>query len=231
MRLDELKRNKKKINDAVYFGSLIKATADVDILIPARYQKIGLYSSGITTKTCGIFMIVSGGHYAVSTIAGSLELTPSIIENIMLDDEEYIKLTFFKGDIISKTISAIGESDNLFSILSDFVIGGRVPKFLTIDDLLRSINNIGKYIDKKYNKLNKTFELVISIISRDPLNKNKFSRQTGSTGVSFVGLSNIDYSFADSAKITHNYFRLGLISGMVGEPEKPIYLDTLLQDS
>lgn len=228
MELKNLKRNPSAVASSINIGAVMTATADVEIWVPKRYEDIDLYKAGISITLCGVFLIKVGNNYAVSVIPGSFELTPLSIIVDELDGVPYNKLTFPKGSTMASSAMVLGDSENMFALFSEFIINGKIPSFLTETDLFKLFINGGKYVDKKLGSSIKVIEFLVSIVSRNKLNPNKFIRQTPGE-VRFVGLNDMKYSYSDIAKITHNYLRRGLTVSMTSPAEEATDLDEILR--
>lgn len=206
----KLKLNPDEISKVlIQKGNTLICTEDVQFVFPKRFddREFNTYTDSI--RIMGIFAIVdTKGNYVVHNIPNRLSVTPSVINSIMIDNEAHQVLTFYKGSIVSDDTTMVKDSSFLNSLYNEFIVLGKVPKFFSYTDLLKTFKRTLEYNGSNVGKYNAPLQLLVSLIARDINDKSKPFRYnkdtTGKPGsVYWVGLSNVHYA------VTSTLYKIG----------------------
>lgn len=181
-------------------GRVLTCKEDIQIIYPKRFddREFTVFDSNI--KIMGIFAFVdTKGNYAVHNIPNRLSVSPAVTDTIMIDGEQHVLMTFYRGGIISEDTTMVMDTAFLNSLYNEFIVLGKVPKFFGYLDLLKTFKLTLRFNGSPVGKYNTPLELLISLIARDINDKKKMFRYTEkSTGkpgeIYWVGLSNVHYA-------------------------------------
>ena len=224
-KLSSLKRNPNTIKN--YFkivGDTTVVTENVKVLFPARYldKKLCIISNSV--KVLSIYMVVdSRNNYAIISAPIMQDLLPNNINNVSFDGVPYVELVFSKNDVYIPNNNLVMSDTFMYDIFDEFYIKGNVPSFLDYNDVRGILLETMKYANSSVGKNPLIFELLTSIISRDPKNKKTYFRSIVTTNnkvkPTYIGLNNVYYSYDNTgAKLIGGYFGEGLTTAIV-DPE------------
>lgn len=222
LEVNKLKRNPKIISSYLKTsGNVTSTKADLQVVFPERYVKTKLAVIDNVVKTVGIYAIIdSKGNYAVSNIPIMQELAPVSIDDAVVNEERYKVLNFNKDSVFIPNNKMIVTTDVIFPIFNDLFSGGRVPWYLTYEDLSEIFVESKKYVGNPIGLAILAFEIITSISARDASTPTKYYRLTPMKNKpTYVGLNNLYYSYNNTgAKLVGNYFKTGLMTSML-DPE------------
>ncbi len=218
----KLRLNPNAIYDIlVQKGNILICKEDIQIIFPKRFDDREFNQYTDTIKIMGIFAFVdTKGNYAVHNIPNRISVTPNVISSILIDNEPHQVFTFYKDNIVSEDLTMIKTASFLNSLYNEFIVLGKVPKFFSYTDLIKTFKLTWKFNGSKVGKYNAPLHLLISLIARDINDKTKPFRYndklTGKPGeVYWVGLSNVHYAVTSTlSKIGGGYFNQAMYSAI-----------------
>jgi len=148
---------------------------------------------------------------------------PTLIETIpseTIEDDEYIKLIYNKGDIFFVNNYIVQVSVNLYDIFTSFITLGKPIPYLSYENFISIFDNIQILANKKLSK-RVDFEFIIAEINRDKKDLNRRYRNSDMTEAPVtISMRNIAYGpNSVSAKIIGSYFNDGLVSSLLVEDD------------
>ena len=228
----------KLVKDNNYIKDLIKDNGDIyitkkDLLVvfPQRFVDKEFTILGTQSLVLGIIAIIDpeANKYAVLKIPGRLEMQPTEIDTMAIDDVPYYSLYFEKGMDFITNKKVIKEGNFLFDMFDNFLIKGKIPWYLEYQDLIDIFTKIGKFTGSKAGSNPLVYEILTAVIARWKEDKKvQFRNYVNQVGkiekdeLTWVGLENIWYSYSSTVnKLAGSYMELGLVSSIL-DPEKEV---------
>jgi len=227
-----LKYNKEAFKNVfVTKGNMIITTKDIKVVFPERYKAINLVELGSVVKIVNIYSVLDDNKNYVTSIAPVYNfLTPTNIQEVMIDDTLNIMLEFEAGTVFATNNKLVRNESFMFNIFDEFFIKGKIPWFLQYDQISNLFLEAKKYAGSKIGDNPLTMEIIAAIISRNEQNKQQYYRQNMKGIPVHVGLNNIYYSFDNtSAKLVGAYFGAGVSSAIVNKEKKPTVVADMLR--
>lgn len=222
----ELIHNPKRIKTLFKpIKNVIMVKDKVTVLFPERYVDTKLATIGTTVSVMSIYAIVNGSEYAVVMAPILIDLTPSLVRTVVVDDVLYKELVFEAGSVFSPN-NVLVRSESLIGVLySEYYNMANIPFFMTYEDVDKILSEASKYAGSKLGKNPLPFELLTSMIARSADDKTKSFRITRSPDnpkpdITYVGINNVYLSYNNTAsKLIGGYFQAGLTSAII-KPEQ-----------
>lgn len=224
--------SKLKLNPDVIFdlitvkGTILIAKEDLQFIFPKRFdlREFNTYEDAI--RIVGIFAVVdTKGNYAVHNIPNRLTVSPNVTDSTVIDNEEHTVMTFYAGSVISEDTTMVKDTSYLNSLYNEFIVLGKVPKFFSYTDLLKTFKRTLRFNGSPVGKFNAPLQLLTSLIARDINDKNlpfRYSKDSiGLPGtVYWVGLSNVHYAITSTlSKLGGGYASQAMFSAINNERE------------
>lgn len=232
-----VKANLTKAKD----GSLL-AKKETRIFIPLKYRTRNLASFGLTTRSVAIFPIVVGNDYSVMKVCANIDLTPTSIRTVIIEDEEFMELFFEAGSTIAKSVHLVQSAVLVYYISDHFLSKGDIPWFMSYSDISEIFDTVIKHAGTDLNVDPAILEVIASSLSRQTKDRTKYLRhaikdQAGfeypdklAGGVSYISLKNIELGATNTtAKLMGNYYTEGLSSALVTKTERMEGVEELLR--
>lgn len=208
------------------------------IYIPSRFAERGLAYIGIETIIVGIYaIVVEDTYYAVSNITAMVRITPSAMNKVKVEEDEYYEFCFEKGDVVIPSLQLVKEDVMPYKIYNEMLAKGRVPWYLDYNDL-GSIFDTAKYHSGANIGTNREVtELLVSIIARDPNNRHLYYRTTLKSyddmkkrKPAYIPLRSVIYAATNTTnKIAGSYMSSGMVSALVTPSERTERIEHLLR--
>lgn len=202
---------------------------NIIVVFPERYLKCGLAIEGNNITVIGIYAVVDNyNNYCIINTPIFHILSPNLVINIKVGETIYKALFFNKGDIFLTMNRLVVKDNHIYNVFEEFYLKGNIPWFLNYEDIANIFTESKKYTGSNIGNDSITFEMLTSIIGRDPSDKKVYFRHsnTSKNNAVFVGLNNPYFSFNNTgAKLFGSRFGTGLNTALV-EPEKKSSLTT-----
>lgn len=223
MDYSHLVRNPGKVHAALspQADDTVLAVRTVKVYIPDRYTEKRLATISSEVQTLAIFaMVVDDKYYAVSVTASMLRLKPSAIATVKIDGDSYLELTFEPGSVVIPDMKVIRLDTLPFRIFDEFIAKGRIPWFMSYEDVARLMDTAGSHANVNFNPYNVIMEMFAAAIARDPKDRTKYWRHVigkpGATDPSYVAFRSITYGATNTtSRLMGSYFAEGLNSALV----------------
>jgi len=209
---------------------------DFRVVFPERYINQELAVMGSTVRTINIFAIIdSKNNYCVALAPIFIDLTPSNIIDIEIDNVIHKCLTFDKGSTFTNNTSLLKTGDFLYNLFDEFFIKGKIPWFIDYNDISDLLIESSKYTGSGIGDNPIAYEILASVISRKAGDKNIKFRHTlknnsGDTKPEYVGLNNIYYSYDNTAgKLVGGYYGAGVTAAVVVKETQTTVVADLLR--
>ena len=224
--MDFNKYFKKKDNSLIFIGDTL------EILVPSRYGNHGYLDISNSVKTIGIFdMVINGSVNLGYMLAAVIEILPSDIQSVTIDNEKYEKLTLHKGDVFILDNTVIQDSKISYVVFYEMVFSGHYPKFLTYDSLAFLFDNMAEVTGDKFSTDHMIFEMIMAMVSRDSTNLSDQYRLTSRTkDRAIIPLRMVSHiAQSTTAKILGSYMTDGIESALVNASDAPSAVEDLLR--
>lgn len=160
-------------------GQPVTTKSNLTIHIPVRFSEIGLASVGSSVFVYGLFaMILDSGEYALCNVNALVEIRPSLIEKIMIDDTEYYQFRFYPGDVVIQTKELVCRSSLIYTAIEEFVFKGKVPYYVEYEDMGKLFDSSKKHSKTSANIIPSVMEFLVAYIARSKSDRTKFLRET-----------------------------------------------------
>lgn len=190
------------------------------IHIPKRYETYGLLEVGNTVKTLGIMNLVfNEKEYAPLCILGIVEIVPSEIEEIVINNSNYYKLTLNDGDTLIKHLDIIQDGSIPYSIFMEFVSYGKLPYFFSYENVSKIFDTTKKMTGVGLDIDHVIYEMVFAHLHRDKEKKSIFYRLTDmKKDPLYIPLRSVELGTqSTTAKLLGSYFNDGLTASLITE--------------
>jgi len=224
-------KNLKRKPDAIrsYFketnGGMV-TKENIIVMFPSRYINKKLAIMGDTVTVLSIYAIIDeNNNYAVVNAPVSIELSPNMTDEVLVDGKEYIVLEFSKGDIFTHNVNLIIRNGNIYDLFDEFLIHGNIPWFLNYEDVSNLFKLSSKYAGTSIGDNPLGMELLASIVARNKDDKTMLYRKLSKdinamkkNMPAYIALLNIYYSFTSTmSKLSGSYFKDGITSALVNK--------------
>lgn len=222
------KRNPDKIKQLLKItGNITTALEDLRIIFPQRYINTGLAILDQKIQLLSVYALADEkDNYAVVSAPIMQVLTPANMTDVSIEGEIYKVMYFTKNNVMIPNNTLIMKDNFFYNLFKEFFMNGSIPWYLNYNDVTKLFLESKKYANSNIGKDPLSFEILTSIITRDPNNKKVFARQcplinnVDKTKFSYVGLNNQYFSYDNTgAKLIGSRFGDGITTALV-EPEK-----------
>jgi len=214
------------------------ATRKLKMYIPARFAEHSLAQIGIETYVVGIVMyVVDDSHYAISMINAMMRITPTSTLKVKVGDEEYYEFYFEPGSTVMPTLHFVRTDTLVYKIFSELFSKGRVPEYITYDDMSRIFESARKHANANVGAEHEVTEMMVSLIARNSKKRQEYYRQTIKAATDLITNPPIWtslYSVTDGAtntlnKLAGSYFHEGVVSALNSPAERTERIEELLR--
>lgn len=218
-------------------GSVVTKTG-CKIYIPERFQDRFLAEIGNYTKVIGLFAIVVGDKdYSVCNVNSMVEIKPSSINRTKFNQEDYIEFVFDPGSIVIATLDLVQQDVLLYRIYDELFSKGNVPWYINYEDLGNIFDTAKEFAGSHIGKNPEVTQLLVSLISRDPTNREKYYRTVvesfkdlNDKPPAFIPLKSVSYAATNTTnKLAGSYFSVGVVSALVSPSDRVERIEEILR--
>lgn len=225
--INRLKRNADSIKKKLkVVGDMTIAKDDLLVMFPTRYIDKKLCFIGNDVKVIGLYAVIDySNNYGVVSAPIFQNLSPNNISDVEVNNVSYKLLLFDKDAPFLSSNKLIVSDSFIYNEFSELFLSGNIPWYINYQDLVSVFLETKKYANSNIGNDSMAFEILTSIVSRDPSNKRVYFRQIlnkhEDINPAFIGLNNLYYSFDNTgAKILGNYFGEGVIAAIIDKEKK-----------
>lgn len=224
------KRNPDKIKSELVknqSGQVVCKSA-CRIQTPVRFVEKGLSSIGVRTYIFGWApLILESGDYAVMNACARIEINPSQMSMITIDDVDYYEFKFDAGTVVFPTDDVVQDDKIIYYIVDELIFKAKVPWFMNYDDVGKLLDSARDYADSRASEVLEVIELLASVVARAKNDERIFTRHQLKTLKSaiedhtqFIPMDSVHLSVSGTInRIAGNYFEPA-IEGALVEPSK-----------
>ncbi len=211
------------------------AKANCSVLIPSRFLDIGLLFLSDVVETIGIFSVVSDDKFTVCRVPAIITLTPYTINDVTINGVDFKELLFKKDTVFMSTTEILRNNNVIKTIFNELVLKGHIPWFYDYDDTALLFSLANAYADSHVGESMSTFEVLLSITARNPVNKLEYYRAyvnkiDNPKKPFYIPLLSVYYSFTNTTnKIVGSYMSKGIVSALVNPSKEVETIEKLLR--
>lgn len=240
MKVSDLVRDAKKVYSYIQeteAGELV-AIKPVKVIIPARFPEYDLAIFEEEINFLGICaFLVEDKYYAVSLVPAMMRTEPSLINNIRIDDVDYIEMSYDPGARIIANLNLVKVDSLLYRIYDEMIAKGRVPWYLGYEDLGRLFEHSSYHAGERVGSSPAIFEMIVAAICRSPDDVKKYYRQTvpdrsalRTHPPTVIPLRAVSYGATNTiAKLMGSHFNENVTSALVSPGERVEKVEQLLR--
>lgn len=217
----------EEINDKYFMfdekASTVTFTGNkLEAFIPRRYEDLDVFLNTDIVESLGVFGIriddkVEGGIL----LAAIIQMQPSLVENVVIDDEPMFLLTFNKGDKFMTDSNYIVNDKFAYLLWVEFITLGKLPKFMTYDQMTVMFDRISKACNISFDVDHSVFEVLYGQLYRDADDISVLYRNTPMTKPGrILGLRNAPHAAGNTlSKLLGSYPDAAINSALVNQSE------------
>ena len=231
MNISGLKRNPNLIHRIwMDKGGKVVTKEKCSIMVPYSYLERRMLKVGPKILTLGVCMVVCGNEFFVLNGGVWLWITPDSTGQVKTDDGEYMRFDFLAGGIVIPDTLTVKDSDLTYA-MDKYFFGGRIPAFLSYDDVGNLFTYHNEFGGLKISGTNIPFELIASIMSHDPVKKFDFYREGPMTKTPlYVPFRSVTFNTTNTtSKILGNYLEDGFTSALLSPTVQSEPIENLLR--
>ena len=215
-------------------GSVITKTG-CKIYIPEHFKDRFLAEIGTYTKIIGLFAIViNDSQYSVCNVNSMVEIKPSSVNKTKFNKENYIEFVFDPGSVVVATLDLVQQDVLLYRIYDELFSKGNVPWYINYEDLGNIFDTAQEFAGSHIGKNPEVTQLLVSLISRDPDNREKYYRtfvnNFSDRPPAFIPLKSVSYAATNTTnKLAGSYFNVGVVSALVSPSDRVERIEEILR--
>lgn len=190
------------------------------ICIPTRFIDRGIATIGVNNSTLGILAIITpDGKYSVMRVPSRLNIDPTSVSRVMIDNTDYTLFHFAPGSVVFKSTMCVKEDTLTYYIFDEFFMKGNIPWYISYDDLGKVFSTSEKYAGTTVAANRVAIELCVAHMARVKGDPTKFYRHTlaGKPTLKgdlfFIGLNDVSYAPSSTMyKLAGSYMDQGMVS-------------------
>ena len=238
-KIDSLVSNPKAVYGSFKeIGNKVYATKPTRIYVPARYLDRGLAETGTETYIVGIFaMSIDDKVYGTNIVNAMMQIEPTSFSTVLYNDEEYIEFYFEPGSLIFFNTELVKSDTLVYKIYDEIISKGNIPWYLDYIKLAHIFETAPSHANANIGRNREIVELIISLITRDSKDRNKYYRQTlksmddlKTRPPVYISMKNVVYAATNTLnKVAGSYMQDGIVSALVNPTERVERIDELLR--
>ena len=210
------------------------------IQVPVRYKDKNLVEIGINTSVYGIYaLIMENEYYSVSSVPANISIDPYKVITEKVKGVPYYSFYFEADSVVIKNLNIIKQDTLLFNIIDEFFFKGKIPWYLTPEDLGKIFDKAHEYAGADVASRYEVIELMTSVISRQKNDRvNFYKNLAGSINdlnylltnpTDYVPLNSVYYLSDTYNKLAGNHLDHGIISALVLPSDHMDHVEELLR--
>jgi hypothetical protein len=232
----QMKRDDAKVQSAlIETGDTISTKSDMWVYAPVKYSSKGLAYVSSSVSVVGVLLFTTDNvSYAVSCATTMLDLNPTKIETVVVDEEEFYRFFFPKGSVVisdRKPKKILGKVNDCF----DYFYGyGHSPWWMSRVDLAMLLSRTKYFNSLKIHNSQITLDVLASQICRSPDDLKVFARHSDKSlagckvPATTVPLRNGALNRSSNlALLGNSELKRGLRAAMLNEPVREEPLESL----
>lgn len=208
------------------------------IVIPVRFETIGLASIGVETHVVGIYALVfEDGIYAVCNVCASMRIQPTRTEKTKIENVEYYVFTIAAGSLLLPSLDLVRKDILTYYIYSEMFSAGKIPWYMSYDDFGSVFNTAGTHAAAKIGQEREITEMLVSISARDKANRSLFFRINAKDPQTvkklqpaYIPIRSVIYGATNTTtKLAGSYMHQGIVGALVTPSENLERIEEILR--
>ena len=208
------------------------------IYFPVRFTERFLANVGAEIRVVGLYaMVVEDKYYSTCNVNAMMQITPSTINKVKFGNEDFYECVFDKGAVVIPSIDLVKQDVLVYRIYDELFSKGNVPWYVSYEDLGYIFATAKKHANANIGQDSMVTQLLVSLISRDPTDRNKYYRATIKSRrelidrpPAFIPLKSVTYAATNTTnKIAGSYFSVGVKSALVSPAERVEKIEEILR--
>lgn len=190
----------------------------LECFIPNRYQTVEYLVVSEYVTTLGIFsMKINDSFECGLQIPALITMDPSNIYETTIDDISYTVCELAKNQRLITNLDVMQVSRIGYFMWREFLTQGNLPKFITHDNIITMMDDLGEITGHACNGNHAVLEIVYSHLFRDAKNPLIHYRNTDMTKPpAIVNLKDVAYGTdATSSRMIGAYSEMGLNNALI----------------
>lgn len=129
-------------------------------------ETYGCVNIADTVTTLGVFDMEVDGLTSGMFLVGRIEMVPSLIERVVIDNVPYIQLTFKKGDVFMKSTNIVVESKLSFYVWLEYIKFAHTLKAMTYEDQAAMFDRMRMSTGSEFPVDHSVYEAIFAHLSR-----------------------------------------------------------------
>jgi len=209
----------------------------VKIYIPTRFAERDLAYIGADNNIVGICAItLNDDSYAIMMVNAMVNIDPSSINRVSIEDDQYFEFTFNPGATVFKSVNLIKDDILVYKIYDEIISNGNVPWYLTYSDLGKIFDTAPYHGGANIGNNKEVTELIVSLIARDQADRTKYYRTALNSMADlkksepvYVGLKSVVYSATNTLnRLGGSYMQSGITASLVNKTERVERIESIL---
>lgn len=194
-------------------------------------ETYGCVSISDTVMTLGVFDMEVDGVTSGMFLVGRIEMCPSEVARIVIDNTPYIQLTFHKGDVFMKSTNIVVEAKLAFYVWLEYIKFAHTLKAMTYEEQATMFDKIRLSTGTTFPVDHSVYEAIFAHLSRA---QDDFTIPYRNTDMKQdfrrIQLSDVTHAAkSSSAKIIGAYNSDGINSALVNPNETNSQIEDLLR--
>jgi hypothetical protein len=180
MNSSQFIRDKDKVYAALHVtdNNEMVAKKSLKVYIPARFIQSEMAKFESENTFVGICaFVVDDKYYAVSCVTAVMRTEPTAINDVIIDDVEYVEMAYDPGSRVIANVNLVKIDNLIYKIYDEFISKGRVPWYMGYEDLGKLLENSHYYSGVKVGNNPQILEMIAATICRSPSDVKKYYRQ------------------------------------------------------
>jgi len=210
------------------------------IHVPTRFMEnaVGLGGLGVNNFVYGFFaLLLDDNTYAVMNVVGMINVNPSMVTKVIVDDTEYYELHFDPAQVMIETLDIVKRETMIFYVVKEMILMGNVPWYAGYHDIAKLFMTAKEYAGSNVGKSPEVVEFLTSLIARPKGDRETLLRQTvkgysdvDKKKIEYIPLRSVFYAIDSTLnKLAGSYFKQGLVSALVRPANKVEKIERLLR--
>lgn len=209
----------------------ISTTGSLRIQVPSRYKSIGLATISDKVHILGICTLIDeSNNYANLVLNTFIEISPDIIQEVQVDGDVYTEFLFNPNSTVIVTKDVVRDQEMMYSVFNEFFIMAKIPWFIGYDDMGGLFKTAKELAGSSIGNSMTAIEIMVTLISRSPLDRMKFFRHSTDQTPTYVALDSVYYTFTDTtAKLLGTYKTKAIVSALANPSTQVPTVEKLLR--
>lgn len=148
------------------------------VTILQKFENYGCLNIKNSVTTLGVFDMEVDGVQSGCFLVARVEMFPSDVQIITVDNVPYVQCTFNKGDVFMKTTKFVVEDKLAFYVWLEYIKFGHILKAMTYEDQATIFDKMRTSAGVTFPVDHNVYEAIFAYLSRDVNDPTKQYRNT-----------------------------------------------------